>query len=271
MILVTGATGTVGRHVVRGLLDAGEDVRAVTRDPRRANFPAGVEVVAGDLLDAAAHDTMLAGVDSVFLFPVSAAAADFTAAARRAGVRRAVVLSSLASGGEIGDHHRAVEQVVKDSGMAWTFVRPGAFMANLRRQWGRSIQEAGVVRNPYGDASLAPIHEADIADVAIAALLDGSHAGQAYDVTGPESLTFREQAARIGTALGRDIEFVELPPERAREEMSRYMPDSVTDALLDMWAGRVGVTAPVSSVERVTGRPGRTLEQWVTEHTDNFR
>lgn len=272
MILVTGATGSVGRNVVRELVNAGEKVRAVTRDPARADLPEGAEVVRGDLLDPATYPAMLADVERLYLFPAGDTVADFVAAAVEAGVRHVVVLSSLAEDGYIGERHRAVERAVEASGAEWTHLRPGAFMGNLRWQWSASIREEGVVRFPYGDASLAPIHEADIAAVAVQALRHEGHAGKAYELSGPEPLTFREQAKVLGRALGRDIEFVELTPEQAQEQMSAAMPAPVADTLLAYWADHVGRTAPVfPAVQQVTGRRGRTLTDWAAENAAAFR
>lgn len=272
MILVTGATGSVGRNVVSELVGAGEKVRAVTRDPARADLPEGAEVVRGDLLDPSTYPAMLAGVERLYLFPAGERVADFAAAAVHAGVRRIVVLSSMADEGYIGERHRAVERAVEASGADWTYLRPGAFMGNLRWQWGKSIREEGVVRSPYGDASLAPIHAADIAAVAVRALRDEGHAGKAYTLTGPEPLTFREQVSVLGKAIGHNITFVELTPDEARERMSATMPAPVADTLLGYWADRVGRTAPISpAVEEVTGRPGRTLTDWAIENAATFR
>jgi uncharacterized protein YbjT (DUF2867 family) len=272
MILVTGATGNVGRHVVRQLVEAGERVRAVTRDPARAELPDGADVVRGDLLDPSTYGAMFAGVTRVHLLAAGEGVAEFVTAARDAGVERIVLLSSLAGGGAIGAHHRGLEAAVERSGVAWTHLRPGAFMANVRWQWAASIRAEGVVRTPYPGASLAPIHEADIAAVATEALLREDHANTAYELTGPESLTYAEQAAVLGKAIGREIDVVELTPEQAREQMTRAMPAAVADTLLEYWAERVGTRALVSPcVEQVTGRPARNFAQWAAEHAAEFR
>lgn len=138
-ILVTGATGNVGRHVVDGLIRAGESVRAMTRAPETAGFPDGVEVVRGDLARRESLKAALEGVDRVHLFPVPDTAEAFVQLAGAAGVQRIVVMSSVsaeyAEGDLSGDHHRAVERVVEASGIAWTHVRPGEFMTNLLDMW----------------------------------------------------------------------------------------------------------------------------------------
>lgn len=274
VFLVTGATGNVGGHVVRELAAAGQPVRALTRHPERAGFPGGVEAVRGDLTDPQSLDAALDGVRRVFLFPVADALDGVLDAARRHGVRRIVVLSSSAAGmdNRIGRGHLVVERAVEAAGVEWTHLRPGAFAGNAIWQWGRAIRAGGVVRAAYGDAALAPVHEADIAAVATTALLHGGHAGQRYELTGPQSLTHREQVAVIGQAIGRDIPFVELDPQQAREQLVAVMPGEIADALLGLWAGAVGRPATVlPTVEQVTGRPGRTFAQWAAEHAGAFR
>lgn len=274
MILVTGATGNVGRHVVRGLVEAGQPVRALTRDPDRAALPAGVEVVRGDLTRPESLTGALDGVDRVSLFPVPEAVQGFLDVASRAGVRRIVVLSSAAaaSSNGIGRRHLAVEQAVEAAGAEWTHVRPGAFASNALWNWGPSIRAEGVVRAPYGDAAVAPVHEADIAAVITTALLEEGHTGRRYELSGPQSLTHREQVEILGRAIGRDIAFVELSPEQARERMLRTVPEPVVDALLGLWAAAVGVPATVlPTVEQVTGHQARSFAQWAAEHADRFR
>src|SRR4051812_20796443 len=189
MILVTGATGKVGRHVVAQLLAAGEQVRAMTRDPAKANLKEGVEVVAGDLADSAAVAAALSGVKRVYLFPahggvgafLAGAAAAAAAAAKGTGLERVVLLSSAAvvegvteQPNALGAAHRGVEEAIEGSGYAWTFVRPGQFASNAL-MWVPAIRGEGVVRGPYPDAASAPIDPFDIAAVAVQALLADGH------------------------------------------------------------------------------------------------
>jgi uncharacterized protein YbjT (DUF2867 family) len=171
------------------------------------------------------------------------------------------------------DRHRCVEEAVEASGVEWTHVRPGAFMANTLWQWAPDIRSENVVRAPYGDAAVAPIHEADIAAVATTALVEDGHAGARYPVTGPESITQMEQVRAIGAAIGRDIAFEELTPERARELWAaRHMPGAVIDSLLGFLAGAVGRPATVlPTVQQVTGRPARTFVEWATQRAADFR
>lgn len=276
-ILVTGATGHVGRVVVDRLLDAGLPVRALTRRPDTARLPEKTEVVAGDLTDAGAlPGGLFDGVDRMYLFPVPESIGGVMDRARAAGVRRVVTLSALAAemdGGDnpLGDRHLAVERAVEAAGVEWTHLRPGPFSVNML-SWAASIRAAGVVRAAYGASRQAPIHEADIAEVAVAALLEDGHTGAAYAMSGPESLTQIERVATIGAAIGREIRFEEQTPDDARAQMVTYMPAPVADMMLGYMASSVDAPAPIlPAVERVLGHPGRTFAQWAADHAADFR
>jgi uncharacterized protein YbjT (DUF2867 family) len=216
-ILVTGATGFVGRNVVDLLVEAGHEVRALTRNPRRARFPAGVEVVRGDLLAPETVGPALAGVDRLFLFPVEQTAGEVVTAAGRAGVRRIVDLSAASI--TAGLHISGVEAAVAASGLEWTHVRPGGFVTNMLQIWAPSIRAERVVRYPFGEQPQLLVHEADIAAVAVAALLEDGHHGKAYTLTGPAAITIREQVEAIAAALGEPVRYEEVSRERARELM----------------------------------------------------
>jgi len=275
-ILVTGATGSVGRVVLDRLLDAGHPVRALTRRPDTAGLPGKAEVVAGDLTDADALPAgLFDGVDRMYLFPIAETAGDVMARAAAAGVRRVVTLSALAAemdGGDnpLGDRHLAVERAVEAAGVEWTHLRPGPFAVNALA-WAPSIRAEGVVRAAYGASHQAPVHEADIAEVAVAALTEDGHAGAAYPLSGPESLTQTARVAAIGAAIGREIRFDEQEPEAARAQMRTYMPPPVADMMLEYMASGVDNPAPVfPTVKDVLGHPGRTFAQWATDHQADF-
>lgn len=271
-ILVTGATGNVGRHVVASLRDAGYDVRVLTRRPQAVPAVPGVRVLAGDLRDPATLRPALSGVDRLFLFPVPDTAGHVTDLAVAAGVRRVVTLSSVAAeyadGDYSGDHHRPIEQAVERSGIAWTHLRPGEFMVNYRDRWGPSIRAEDVVRAPYGDVRAAPVHEADVADAAVAALLTDGHEYRRYAFTGPESLSKYDLVATLGRELGRPIAFHELTPPQAREMwLAQGLPPAFADWLLtDTESMPAGPTT-----EPITGRPPRTFADWVRDHRADFR
>jgi uncharacterized protein YbjT (DUF2867 family) len=278
MILVTGATGNVGRNVVGLLLEAGRAVRALTRDPAAAGLPDEAEVVRGDLSAPETLPAALAGAEAVFLFPVPGSAPGFVRAVTEAGVRRVVMLSSLAVNDEvevqtnpIGAFHAEIEGAIAASGLEWTFLRPGAFATNAF-QWAAQAKAGDVIRLPFADAATAPIHEADIAAVAVKALLTDGHAGAKYALTGPESLTQRDQVRIVGEAIGRPLRLEELPPQAAREQILRRAPAAVADTLIEMMSRSVGHAALVTgTVEKVTGRPARTFARWAADHAAELR
>lgn len=273
-VLVTGASGHVGRHVVTGLLAEGAEVRATSRTPGETRLPGGVEVVRGDLTEPAGLDDALRGVERMYLFPVPRTAAEVVERAARAGVRRIVVLSSNSAEdatNHSGAYHRAVEVAVERSGLEWTFVRPDEFATNVLWKWGHSIRTERVVRAPYPGARRPLIHEADVAAVATAALLEDGHVGRAYDLTGPEAIDQREQVAHIAAAIGADVEFREVGPAEAKADLVRYMPEPVVDMVLSYLERSVDTPPLVQpTVEKITGRTGRTFAQWALDHAGEF-
>ncbi|PSK98673.1 uncharacterized protein YbjT (DUF2867 family) [Haloactinopolyspora alba] len=275
-VLVTGATGKTGRHLVPQLLDAGTDVRAMVRNPVTAQLPAGVDVVRGDLTEPDTLHAALDGVDSVFLlwpmFSAEGAPAVVDAIARHA--RRVVYLSAMAdAGGARPDGFWGrIEELIEAAGLEWTFLRAGGFAGNTFG-WAEQIRTEGVVRWPYGAAARSLIHEADIAAVAAATLTTDGHAGRSYALTGPEAVTQAEQVRIIGEAVGRTVRWDEPTPAEAREMLLSQWGDSgYVDAALDAWAAMVERPEPVTTaVQDVTGRPARTFRQWAVDHADTFR
>jgi uncharacterized protein YbjT (DUF2867 family) len=275
MILVTAATAPVGRSIVEQLVEAGTPVRALTRDPAAAGLPEAAEVVAGDLGDPGGLAAAFSGVTSVFLLAaVPGFAPGFLKAAVAAGVRRIVFQSSgaIVDGADpqpddIAAFHAELERQIRGSGLEWTFLRL-AVASSDALQWAFDVpgqlKQGDVVRGPWGDAQVSPIHAADFAAVAVAALTDDSHAGRTYDVTGPVSITHAEQIALIGRAHGRDLRYEELPEHEARTAISPYAP---ADVLFAAWSRHRTTPAPVTgTVERLTGRPARSLEAWAASY-----
>jgi uncharacterized protein YbjT (DUF2867 family) len=262
MILVTGATGNVGRHVAAGLSQAGAEVRTSSR--RGGDVPA-------DLGDPASLDAALNGVDAVFLvWPGPGVPGIEEAVATITGrVRKVVYLS--AAGAEHG-FWGEVEKAVEDSGADWVFLRPGGFATNTLG-WAGMIRDDGTVRWPYGEAARALIHERDIADVAITALTSDALNGQRPHLTGPANLTQAEQVRLIGEAIGREVRWIELPPEDARQQLlAEWGNESFVDASLAYWASLIGVGEPVTgAVPEITGRPARTFSDWCHDHAADFR
>jgi uncharacterized protein YbjT (DUF2867 family) len=278
VILVTGATGTVGRQVVTQLNERGVPVRAVTRDPASAGLPAGVEVVRGDLADPASLEPHLAEVDSVFLvWPFTPSELAVGLGARvveilARHVTRFVYLSAQAAAGRPDSFWATMERLIEDSGAAWTFLRPTGFAANTL-MWADQIRSYGVVRWPYGAAARSLVHEHDLAAVAVRVLTEDRHAGQRYLLTGPEVVTQAEQVHIIGEVTGRPVRWEELAPEEARRELLAAWGDpSFVDSALATWAGLVTQPEPVTRVvEEIIGVPARPFRQWAGDHISDFR
>ncbi|MFC7330764.1 NAD(P)H-binding protein [Marinactinospora rubrisoli] len=281
-VLVTGATGNVGRHVVTRLLAEGVPVRALTRDPATAGLPDGVAGYRGDLSEPATLREALDGAGAVFLvWPFLTAEAAPAVLERVAGhTERLVYLSSSGVRDDLPEQadpinafHADIERMVRATGLDWTFLRAGGFAANAL-QWAGQIRATGVVRAPFGTASRALIHEADIAAVAVRALLDDGHSEATHILTGPAPLTQAEQVRLIGEAIGRPTRFVEQPPEEARADMvAAGWPENVVDGILNAHSAMTkGAAGQVTgTVQAVTGRPARTFAEWARDHADDFR
>ena len=274
-ILVTGATGNVGRLVVDELIAAGADVRALTIDPERAALPAEAEVIVGSLARPSTLPVALKGVEAVYLAPMARTVGRFCQLAQEAGIRRVVALS----GGSVGDEHEgssgheyaAVEAAVRAAGFDWTFLRPGAFMNNTLG-WAGMVQAAGEVQSAYGEATQAAIDLGDIAAVAAHVLTTQGHLGQTYVLSGPEAISQRDQAAAIGVALGKTIAFRELTRAEQRSQWVTYgIPEDAVDWILDGFEETVRhPQVPTGVFEELLGRPGTTYAQWAVANAAAF-
>lgn len=164
------------------------------------------------------------------------------------------------------------ERLIEGSGLEWTFLRSGGLAANALA-WAEQIRSGDVVREPFGSAARSPIHERDIASVAVRALTEDGHNGAKYVLTGPQVLTQAEQVRTIGEAINRPLRHAEIPPETARREwISEGWPHSVVDGILNAHAGMVARPERVTStVEEITGSSARTFHEWATDHADDFR
>jgi uncharacterized protein YbjT (DUF2867 family) len=276
MILVTGASGNVGRELVRTLAEAGQPVRALTRSGSGGQLPPGAEAVAGDLNDPGRLGPALDGASGVFLLPGYDDMPGVLAAARAAGVSRIVQLSGLSAAS--GDMSNAItafmvtsEQAARKSRLAWTIVRPAMFMSNTL-QWLPQLRAGDVVRAPFASARAAVTDPADIAAVAAAALTGPGHEERVYELSGPEAFTPAQRLAVVGQVLERDLRFEAQSDEDARAEMSAGTPGPYVDAFFDFYArGALDESRLLPAVRQVTGRPPRTFRQWATEHADAFR
>lgn len=284
MILVTGATGNIGREVVNLLLSSGEKVVAVTRNPTTAALPDGVHVVGAD----SSHLQMLApelnGVEAILISPralgdttAGAATAELLAMAVKQGAPRVVVLSAVTveyGGGEkhFADAFKAVEDAARASGLQWTILRSTDYASNSLA-WAPQIRSTGVVYGAYGDGATSTIHTRDVAAVSALALMDAAHAGHTYVLTGPQSLTQRDRVRLIGEAIGKEVRWEEISPQQARQAMlAQGLPEDVPDRLLGYWSGLVHHPGPSSTdVSQVLGRPALTFVEWAVEHAAAFR
>jgi uncharacterized protein YbjT (DUF2867 family) len=274
-ILVTGATGNVGRPLVKQLVEAGAEVRAVTRHPDSVRFPADVQVVssaAAGLRDASA----------VFLNSraLGDELADVVALARRAGVARLVALSAINADDDFsrqpsrfrGDRNKEVERLAVDSGLEWVSLRPTVFATNFVGMWSPQIRAGDVVSGPYASASTAPIAESDIAAVAAAALLSDELVAQKIPLTGPDAFTDVELVEIIGSVLGRPLRYQEVAPELVRERfVVAGFPAEFADAYLAYLSTTADKPALVThEVEKILGRPAESFAHWVSTHRELF-
>lgn len=280
-VLVTGATGVVGSALVAALLQRGVTFRVFVRDASKlAHLPEHVERALGDLHEPAAVRAAMCGIERVFLLSPEIAPAQFAsivAAARAEGVRHIVKLSVLEAGygsDGIARWHRAEEQEIEASGLAWTFIRPGNFASNAL-SWRHSISREGKVYAPTADAQSAPIDPRDIADVIALALTEPvQHAGKAYMLTGPELLTVADQATVLTRVLNKPVVFQDIDPHALGAQLRGFgVQPAMVDALVELWfAIRTAGVEPVitDTVTQLLGRPARRFQTWVQDHAESF-
>ena len=278
MILITGATGTVGSEVLKRLSAQGVQLRAVTRDPRKAEvnqFP-NVHFVQGDFDDPDSMRRACSGVDRAFLSTNSTERTErqqiaFTRVAQQSGVRHIVKLSQLHadanSPGRFLRYHASVEAAIQASGITFTFLRPNLYMQGLLN-FRQSIQEKSAFFAAAGDAGISAVDVRDLADVAVAALTTWQHDNKIYSLTGLDALTFAEMAHQLSRAIGRTITFVDVPPESMRAALAaRGFPPWQADGLLEEFAMyRRGEAAGVESgVREALGRPPCSFDEFARD------
>ncbi|MFD5393386.1 SDR family oxidoreductase [Streptomyces sp. NPDC127097] len=279
MIVVTGATGNVGRPLTRALTEAGEQVTAVSR--HAAPVPDGVRHAAADLAEPAGLTPALDGAKALFLLlsgdlhAPGARPADIIGLAKASGVRRIVLLSSQGVAtrplGPSRVAMRALEDVLRESGLEWAVLRPGGFASNALA-WAESVRTRRAVAAPFGDVGVPVIDPADIAEVAAACLVDDRHTGGVYELTGPEVITPRQQAQAIAAALDSPVRFHELTRDEAKAAMTQLVPAELADDTLDIIAAPNPAELRISpDVERVLGRAPRPFNDWVARNIAAFR
>nr|WP_189939588.1 NAD(P)H-binding protein [Streptomyces aurantiogriseus] len=280
MILVTGATGTIGSELVRQLAARGEKVRALARDPAKARVPSGVELVRGDYGDPGSLEAATAGVTAAFLVgvpgPDTRYDQDLVAAAVAAGVGRLVKLSAIATGdpevGPSGAWHLPGERAVRESGAEWAVLRPSSFASNTL-SWAPAIRAGEPVPNMSGDGPQGVIDPRDVSEVAARVLLEGRLAGRTYTLTGPETISVPGQAAVLAEVLGRPVTARDLAPEETREHLRAWgLGEAQVEGVLGGAAFvRAGGNAVVTEdVPEVLGRPARTYREWARAHRGLF-
>nr|WP_218159990.1 NAD(P)H-binding protein [Streptomyces sp. PAN_FS17] len=281
MILVTGATGTIGSEVVRQLAARGEKVRALTRDPAAARVPSGVEAVPGHPGDRASVEGAMAGVAAAFLvgvFGPDDAEQDrgMAEAARAAGVRRIVKLSSIGTGDPrlagFGRWHLPGEEAVRGSGLEWAVLRPSSFASNTLA-WADAVREGTPAPNLMGEGKQGVVDPGDVAEVAVRTLLEPGHTGRTYTLTGPETISASGQATVLGEILGRPVTLLSLTADQRREQLlgaglgADYADSLMAGARFIEEGGNAVVTDDVPEVLR---RPARSYREWAEDHRTAF-
>jgi uncharacterized protein YbjT (DUF2867 family) len=264
-ILVIGATGNIGRHVVAGLEARGADVRGLSR------------ATGGDLTQPSTLHSALSDVDTVFLlWPfLSSAGAPEVVDVIASHARRVVYVSALSVRDDRTPEENGVwgqvEDAIRRSSLEWTFLRVGGLATNALG-WTAAVRAGQPVRLPYAKAARSLIHERDVADVAVRALTEDGHTGKAYLLTGPEAIAQDEQVRILGTVAGRPTQVEEISREEARTEMLAWASPEFADGALDYWRMLVDTPEPViDTVRELTGHPARTFARWAQDHADDLR
>jgi len=283
MILVTGGTGGVGSKLLRLLSKAGIATRALARHPQRAQALPGITWIAGDLSKPGTLTSAFEGARTLFLLTsyyedMVELQHNAISAARAAGVTYVVKISAFAasdhSRAPVGRWHYQVEKELQESGLGWTILRPHHFMQNLLAQ-AEYVRTEGVVYSASGDGKIPYVDGRDVAAVAFVTLTQPGHLGKKYVVTGSEAISYRQAAEIIGAAIGKPVRFVDESPDEARARRVREgLPPAVVESALAIAAYQRagGKTVTITStVADLTGRPPRTVGEFVREHADLFR
>jgi uncharacterized protein YbjT (DUF2867 family) len=283
MILITGASGTVGRAVLAEVARHGWRHRALYRSPQEAaKAPAGTEPVIADFADKASLAAVLRGVESVYLVcsPIPDLVqleGNVIETSEATGVRRIVLNSALGAGDypkSFPSWHRQVEEKLKSAAVAYCILRPNSFTQNVLAFYAPSIRAQGAFYMAMGGARTCYIDVRDIAAVAAKALRGGEHDEQTYELNGPEALTCAEVAEKISRHSGVTARYVDIPVEAQRKAMlEQRMPEWQVSALLELQeyytsghGGTVDGTLP-----RLLGCPSRTMDAFLVEHAAEFR
>ena len=279
MILITGATGHIGKELIPLLLESGQSIRVLVRDERKvAHLDGRIERVVGDLNDPASLASAVRGVEKIFLVTFeSRQDVNVIEAAKKAGVQHIVKLSTLEAAEhkiQVGKWHYEREELIRASGLDWTFLRPGMFMSNIIEWWSDSIKAQSAVFFPGGKGKVAPVDPRDVAAVAALALTQSGHNNRTCELTGPELLTMGEMVRVIGRTLGKSVQYTDIPPFVAKLWMLKSgMDKTLVNALMEMLKSlRKNEGAIVTdTVQQVTGKLPHTFEAWCCEHIKAFQ
>jgi uncharacterized protein YbjT (DUF2867 family) len=279
-ILVIGATGNVGSAVTEQLAAMGNPCRAlVRRADTISRFDADrVECVLGDLDKPETLEKAVSGVESIFLVTANTQQdRNVIEAAGKAGCRKIVKLSTLEAGWTPikghGQWHREREILIEESGLAWTFLRP-TMMMNVALFWQQSVKSRNAVVYPGGSAVLPIIHPADVAAVAIAALVRREHDGKGFELTGGEPLSMSDMTEILAAVLDKPLTYVEQPDENFIEEtmgfnIPRYAAEGFVETFKFVRAGDFAHSTDY--VRATTGNNPRTFESWCRENVAAFK
>jgi uncharacterized protein YbjT (DUF2867 family) len=284
VITVTGSTGHIGSELVRLLSAAGTPTRAVFRNAQKIWRAPHVAWIRADLDDPDLHEPALAGTARLFLLSDNAPGFGelqiaVLEAAQRAGVQHVVKLSALGASNHskstIAREHWTVEQALLQMDMTWTILRPHSFMQNWLDDVAATVRAEGVIHSPIGEAVVPFIDTRDIAAVAAEALLQPeAHAGRKYFLTGGEAVGFADVARAISDATGKTVTYQPISPEAARAQLeAKGTPPPLVDAMLAilMYQRAGGPTAAISDkVEKILGRPPRTIVDFAHDHAQHF-
>ena len=286
-IVVTGATGAIGRRIVASLLEMGCSVRGISRSPETASLPWGAEAVHGDLDDPSTMRSAFRSAAQLVLIAVPETVKEVLSHAKQQEIQHVVAISSAAvTAGYDTTYNAVVEDAVRRSGLEWSIVRPGEFATNSLLIWGPAIRTTRRVVEPFPEQTGHPIHEDDVADVVVADLLNPQRRGRIDTIIGPDSLTKREQVAAISEAVG---EVITLDEVTAMEARAFYLDQGGFAAAnadflfgFENYDGVEGAadgphdtSAPDDdaylTLDQVIGAPARTYQHWALDHTSDFR
>ena len=281
MILITGASGNVGKEVLKQIVAAGAKVRAAFQTvTKAAAAPSGVEIVTMDYNQPQTLQAALKGVERVFL--VGPPTPNLPALERKAvdeikqsGVRQVVKLSAMGGRDAIFPRqHADSEDYIKSSGVAYTFLRPNGFMQNFITYNGATINTQNAFYGSQGDGKVSHIDLRDIAAVAVKTLTEDGHQGKAYTLTGPEALSNARVAEILSEDTGREIRYVDLPPEQFKQALlGAGLPEWSANALVDLqqFYRRGGASAVTRDVEQLLGRKPTSFEQFSRDYAQAFQ